>query len=151
MRFDYLKEDTMYFRDHFPAENYNAFSTILAMTSAERFESKLGMPWEKGSGVQANFFEALAWLRSDDFLTYENFRSYSINEHDTEYTYDSVKYQDWVTDEYDRFDIHRHASAIYNLPIRIVDKLNMNSIDKDRQAEYVLKYIDEYITKEQSK
>lgn len=151
MRFDFLKQDTLYFRDHFPAENYNAFSTLLATTNAESIEHKLGLPWEKGSGVQANFFEALAWLRSDDFLQYEGFKSYSLNEHDTEYTYDNVIFQEWVIDEYERFDVHRHASAIYNLPIRIVDKLNMDSIDKYRQAEYVLKYIDEYMNKEQNK
>jgi hypothetical protein len=141
MRFDFLEQDTIYFRDHFPKENYDIFSVSTAFQDADKVEMFLGKGWEKGSDVKLNFFEALAWLRSDDFIKYNGLRSYAINDFDTEFTYDSVEYQEWCSDDDGRFAPERHASAIYNLPIRIVDKINVMSVDKDRQAEYVLEFI----------
>lgn len=141
MRFDYLEQDTIYFRDHFPAENYDMFNVSSAFEEPEKLESHLGKAWEKDSGIKLNFFEALAWLRSDDYIKYNGLKSYSINDLDTEFTYDSVEYQEWCKDERGRFACERHASAIYNLPIRIIDKLNVMSVDKDRQVDYVLEFI----------
>jgi len=149
MRFDILKEDAKYFADHFPPSNYEGLSVNSAVKSPEELDAYLENLWTRNSGFRGNFWEALAWIRSDDFIEYENFHSFSRNEHDTEFTYDSIRFQDWVLDEHDRFCVFRHASAIYNLPIRIVEKIAMFSIDKDRQAMHVLKYIDEYLNKEQ--
>ena len=149
MRFDILMQDTKYFAEHFPASNYDALSVNSAVRSPEDLDVYLDRIWEKDSGFTGNIWEALAWIRSEDFIEYEGFKSFSRNEHDTEYTYDTIRFQDWVLDEHDRFCILRHASAIYNLPIRIVEKIGMFSIDKDRQAQYVIKYIHDYVTKEQ--
>ena len=149
MRFDILKQDTMYFADHFPASNYDALSIESAVKSPEELDMYFDKLWESNSIVSGNFWEALAWVRTDDYIEYEGFKAFSRNEHDTEYTYDSIKFQDWVLDERENFCILRHASAIYNLPIRIVEKIGMFSIDKDRQAQHVIKYIHDYITKEQ--
>lgn len=149
MRFDILKEDAKYFADHFPASNYEGLSVNSAVRSPEELDAYLDKLWTKDSGFRGNFWEALAWIRSDDFIEYENFKSYSRNEHDTRFTYDSIRFQNWVLDEHDRFCILRHASAIYNLPIRIVEKIGMFSIDKDRQSQYVIKYIHDYLNKEQ--
>lgn len=149
MRFDILKQDTLYFRDHFPMGNYNVSSCNSMIESPEELDVYLDKIWTRKSGFEANFFEALAWIRSEDFIEFEGFKAYSINEHDTEYTYDSKRFQDWVLDDYERFSIEQHASAVYNLPYRIVQKLNSFSIDGLKQAEMVLKFIDEYKTREQ--
>jgi len=151
MRFDILKQDTQYFAEHFPASNYDAFALNSSVKSPEELDVFLDKIWTKDSGFIANFWEALAWLRSEDFIEYENFKSFSRNEHDTEFTYDSIRFQDWVLSDRERFCIHRHASAIYNLPLRIVEKIGLFSVDKDRQAQYVLKFINEYETNGKSK
>jgi hypothetical protein len=141
MRFDFLEQDTIYFRDHFPTENYDIFGLGTLFEDPERLETYLGKGWESGSNIKLNFFEALAWLRSDDYIKYNGLKSYAINDYDTEFTYDTAEYQEWCSDEDGRFCADRHASAIYNLPIRIVNKLNMMAVDKNRQAEYVLEFI----------
>jgi hypothetical protein len=149
MRFDTLKQDTLYFREHFPEPNYNSINYHSMVRSPDELEIFLEKIWTKDSGIEGNFFEALAWIRSEDYVEYDNFRAFSRNEHDTEYTYDSIRFQDWVLDDHDTFCIYRHASAVYNLPYRIVQKMNMYSIDKYRQADYVLKFIHDYENKEQ--
>lgn len=148
MRFDILRQDTQYFAEHFPAENYDALSYFSELDSPDDLDIFMEKIWTKNSGTRGNFWEALMWIRSDDFIEYEGFKAYSLNEHDTEYTYDSKTFQDWVLDDYDRFCIFRHASAVYNLPMRIVKKIGSFSIDKDKQAECVFKFIDEYKTTE---
>jgi hypothetical protein len=144
MRYDLLLKDTLYFRDHFPAGNYDAFVLESLKEKPEELESFLEKGWEKESGTKLNFFEALAWLRMEDIIEYKGFKSYSINEHDSEYTYDSAEFQDWVSDDWGNFCIDRHASAVYNLPIRIVQKIGMFSNQKERQVEYVLDYINKF-------
>lgn len=149
MRFDLLKQDTLYFAENFPSENYAALSINSSEYTAEKLDAYFDELWIKNF-QSGNFWEALAWIRTDDYIEYENFRAFSRNEYDTEYTYDSIKFQEWVLDDHGNFDILRHASAIYNLPIRICEKISMFSSDKSKQANYVLNYIDEYLAKEQS-
>lgn len=149
MRFDLLKQDTLYFAENFPSENYDALSINSSVYTAEKLDAYFDEVWIKNL-QSGNFWEALAWIRTDDYIEYENFRAFSRNEYDTEYTYDSIKFQEWVLDDHGSFDILRHASAIYNLPIRICEKICMFSTDKSKQANYVLNYIDEYLAKEQS-
>lgn len=144
MRIDLLMQDTLYFRDHFPAENYNVLGCDSAIQQCESLEMWLGKGWEKGSGVELNFFEALAWLRMEDFIEYRGLKTFSRNDMDTEYTYDFAEYQDWCVDDHGNFCIDRHASSVYNLPLRIVEKLTVLGYDKQTQVEKVLEEIERY-------
>jgi hypothetical protein len=142
MRLDYLLEDTKYFAEHFPDENYDMLSIGSWNQQPQRLESYLSDGWNKGTDIKLSFFEALAWVRYDDVCEYIGFRAFSINEYDREYTYDDVKYQDWACDEQGNFDITRYASAIYNIPIRIVHVISTQSTNKQDQARKVIEYIE---------
>ena len=144
MRFDLLKKDVEYFAKHFPKDNYDMYANESKYCKAEHLENYLEKGWNVGSGIKLNFFEALCWHRLEDMFEFKGFTSYSINEHDTEYTYDSMEFQDWVLDDCDKFCEIRYASGVYNLPIRIVDELNNLSNDKHMQVEYILQYIADY-------
>jgi hypothetical protein len=115
-----------------------------ALQHPEKIEQYLGDGWTKGSGVKLSLFEALAWIRYEDIVEYIGFRTEHINHYDTQYTYDEAVYQDWVSDEQGGFDFYRYASGVYNIPIRLVTKLQFLSKDKHEAAQKAIEYIEEY-------
>lgn len=146
MRIDFLLEDIKYFAEHFPAENYGMTANDTSRQQPEQIEQFLSDGWTKESGVKLSFFEALAWLRYEDFFEFTGFKSFSINGHDSEYTYDEMKYQDWVCDDKGNFDISRYASGVYNIPLRVVSHIEYLSENKQEAAEKAIEYIENYTT-----
>jgi hypothetical protein len=144
MRFDLLEADLEVFSMYFPKENYDVYSQATQQQTVSSLEGFLVDGWNSGTGVKLNFFEALCFLRFEDVTNYEAVWSDKINEHDITLSCRGEVFSEWVCDSLGRFDIERYASGIYNLPIRVVTKLNSMSANKHRQARYVKEFIDKY-------
>ena len=142
MRFDLLRRDILRFQKYFPAENYDANECDSRYCEAENLEEFLEKGWNAKSGVKLNFLEALVFHRFDNPFNYSGSYTFSHNGLDSETIYDDVFYKPYVLDSLDKYSASRHASSIYNLPLRMIEEIGFMSTNKDRQCEYALNYID---------